>query len=325
LVRDIPHRVDWDRDLEKAPLPQLKELDMSSNEHQSAKRKYASRRRISPLEEAQWLQAADAGDKPGTIAKRAGVDVRTVRQHVERARVDKELAGVRLSMVHDAADLHQKDMLGVAAALEAILDASLHPLHFSLEQTPGEIRSAGKRYTALLRHTKGSGLPHALSLWVAAAKRYSDAVEELRQQLEVELAATDLDPGGTLTEMLLRLAPSTSYGALPPDELRWDVQGGELRKGAFRILADVTSRDDPRAVDAQRQYAHVWLKISAAPPVMDLCNLHAAEPKRERVRDLLEDLRLRRYLGPAVCPWCPGSLAAPRRTTAARRARVLAT
>lgn len=294
---------------------------MSTRQHQSAKPQYPGRRRISPREEAQWLQAAEAGDGLATIAKRASVDVRTVRQHVDRARIEKELAGVRLSMVHVAADLHQQDMLGVAVALEAVLDPSLHSLHFSLEQTPGEIRRAGKRYTALVRHTKGSGLPHALSLWEASVKGYATAVGKLRDHLEIELPATDVDPDGTVTEMLGRLGQCTSYGALPPDELRWHVQGGDLRKGAFRILADITSLDEQRAAEAQRQYAQVWTTISAEPPVTDLCDLHAAGHTRDRLRDLLEDLRLRRYLGYGVCSWCPGSLAAPRRTTAAGSSR----
>ena len=94
-------------------------------------------------------------------------------------------------------------------------------------------------------------------------------------------------------------------------------------RAAFRILADVTALDDQRAVDAQQQYAQVWTKISGEPPVTDLCDLKADGPTRDRVRGLLEDLRLRRYLGHAVCPWCPGSLAAPRRTAAAASSRAL--
>jgi hypothetical protein len=255
------------------------------------------------------------------IAKRSNVDVRTVRQHVDRARIDKELAGVRLSMVQVAADLHQQDMLGVAAALEAVLDGSLHSLQFSLGQTPGEIRSAGKRYVALVRHTKGSGLPHALSLWQAATNRYAALIKEMSDRLEIEVAATDLDPEGAAHEMLGRLAQSASYGTLPPDELAWIVQGGDLRKGAYSILAGVTSPDDPRALDAQRQYADVWTTVSTDRTVTDLCKLQVAGQTRDRVRDLLEDLRLRRYLGHAVCPWCPGSPVAPRRTTAAASSR----
>lgn len=294
---------------------------MSTNTHQTAKSKYATRRRVSPSEEAQWLQAAAAGDPVAAIAKRASVDVRTVRQHVDRARIENELAGVRLSMVHVAADLHQQDMLGVAAALETVLDGSLHSLQFSLGQTPGEIRSAGKRYVALVRHTKGSGLPHALALWEAATKRYAALIKEMSDHVEVEVAATDLDPEGAVNEMLGRLAQCASYGTLPPDELAWNVQGGDLRKGAYRILAGITSPDDPRAVDAQRQYAEVWAMVSTDPAVDDLCKLQAAGQTRDRVRDLLEDLRLRRYLGHAVCRWCPGSPGAPRRTTAAASSR----
>ncbi|MHB8490355.1 MAG: hypothetical protein ACYDCS_09325 [Candidatus Dormibacteria bacterium] len=296
---------------------------MSTNSQHSAKSKYATRRRIFPKEEATWLQAAEAGDPLATIAERASVDIRTVKQHVDRARIDKELAGVRLSMVQVAADLHQQDMLAVAAALEAVLDPSLHSLHFSLEQTGGEIRVAGKRYEALVRHTKGSGLPHALSLWGGVTRRYATAIGQLSEQLEVELAATKLDLEGTSREMLGRLGQCASYGTLPPDELAWRIQGGDLRKGAFRILADVTSLDDPRAVDAQRQYAQVWTKISGEALVTDLCDLQADGQIRDRVRDLLEDLRLRRYLGHAVCPWCPGSLAAPRRRAAAASSRAL--
>jgi predicted RNase H-like HicB family nuclease len=59
--------------------------------------------------------------------------------------------------------------------------------------------------------------------------------------------------------LLAPQAARASYGTLPPDELAWRIQGGDLRKGALRILAAVTSLDDPRVVDAQRQYATVPL------------------------------------------------------------------
>jgi hypothetical protein len=286
----------------------------STNQQLETTTKLATRRRVTAAQEAQWLQAANAGDAPKTVAKRAGVDVRTVRQHVDRARVERELAAVRLTMVQVAADLHQQDLLGVAAALEAILDPSLHSLQSSLDQTPGEIRAAGKLYRALLKHTKGSGVPHALLVWGAAAKRFAAAVEELRRQLEVEVARTTLDPDGTTTAMLGRLAQCASYGALPPDDLPWHVQGGDLRKGVFRILAGATSLDEPQVVDGQREYARLWTTISTASPIAELGALRSAESTRLRVRDLLEDLRLRRYLGPATCQWCPGSQATPRRT-----------
>jgi hypothetical protein len=292
------------------------DLVVSTNQHGEAIDKIARRRRITTSQAAQWLQAAEGGDALGVIATRHSVDVRTVRQHVDRARVEKELAAVRRSMVQAAADLHQQDLLGVAAGLEAVLDPSSHSLQFSLDLTPSVIRSAGKRYQALLKHTKGSGLPHALALWEAAAKRYAIGIGELQSQLRIEIAHTNLDPDGTVGAMLSLLAQCAGYGAVPPDDLPWDVQSGDLRKATFRILASATSLDEPRVIDAQEQYARLWTTISAASPVADLCALHSAGPLRERVRDLLEDLRLRRYLGPATCTWCPGSRTEPRRKSA---------
>jgi uncharacterized protein (DUF2236 family) len=103
-----------------------------------------------------------------------------------------------------------------------------------------------------------------------------------------------------------------------PDRLVWRVEAGDLCKGAYHIVADVSAMDEPRAVDAQEQHALLWTTISAAPPVEDLCALRSAEATRERVRDLLEDLRLRRYLGPGTCRWCPGAPATPRRKTGNR-------
>jgi hypothetical protein len=291
---------------------------MSTNRRAEAIKERKKRRRISSSEEATWLQAAEAGDALAGIAKRAGVDVRTVRQHVDRAKLEKEVGAVRLSMVRAAADLHQQDLLGVAASLEAALDPSIHSLHASLELTPGAVRSAGKRYTALVGHTKGSGLPHALSLWEAAAGRYATAVAQLRQLLEGEIGDTTLSPEGTVDQMLVRLAQCADYGAVAPDRLVWRVEAGSLRKGAYHIVADVSAMDEPRAVDAQEQHALLWTTISAAPPVADLCALRSAEATRERVRDLLEDLRLRRYLGPGTCRWCPGAPATPRRKTGNR-------
>jgi hypothetical protein len=107
------------------------------------------------------------------------------------------------------------------------------PVRVSLGQTPGEIRSAGKRYVALVRQTKGSGPPHALSLWDAATRRNAALLKQMSDRLEVEVAATGLDPDGTLHEMLARLGQCASYGTLPPDELARNVQGGDLRQGAF--------------------------------------------------------------------------------------------
>ena len=103
-------------------------------------------------------------------------------------------------------------------------------------------------------------------------------MEQLRKRLQIEVAASGMgSEGGTLAEMLGRLGQCASGGAVPPDQLPWQLQGGDLHKGAYRIVPGIASLEDPRVLAARHAYAQLWTKISTEPAVADLCGLQAAE------------------------------------------------
>ena len=273
------------------------------------------RHSVTATDETEWLGAVERGEALAVVARRAGVDRRTVRDHVARARDERELREVRRQLFVGAAQAHQQELLGLAASLEALLSVSAHSLRESLEMTPPWLRSAGKVYQALLRHTTGSGLPSSLSRWSAAATRYEALVSRLAGRLGTEIVSSGLDLEGAVHHLLRAATHCVSVAELPADELPWRVEGGELRKGAVRLLGEVASLGDTRVVAAQEQYTRLWDTLRTSDEVAELCALRtSAGPIRERLADQLEDIRLRRYLGPGTCRWCPGSRSSGRRT-----------
>ena len=141
-------------------------------------------------------------------------------------------------------------------------------------------------------------------------------MEQLRKRLQIEVAASGMGSGGvTLEEMLGRLGQCASGGAVPPDQLPWRLRAVTAQRGVPHCPRDRLARGSARPGGAARLRTAVDEDQHRAGG----SDSRAAGSRvtRDRVRDLLEDLRLRRYLGHAVCPWCPGSSAAPRRTQAA--------
>jgi hypothetical protein len=294
-----------------------RELKTGAEGREMAHRDAKPRRVIHAAEEAGWLSQIEAGETLAAIASRSGVQIRTVREHVKRARAASELAQARREGLRTALAAHEQGMLNSAAWFRGQLSAN--PLYRALEATePDPQSAAGKLHRALLAHTRDSGLPYLARRWSAVAKSYRDGIAGVERQLPDAVARVRLDQRA-VSELLYVVRLGASAGEIQPDDdiQPWNVrEGSELCRGMYCIASGIRALDDPQAIAAQATYAQLRTDLAGWVEVRALCALPATAGRvREKLIDELDNIALRRYLLDGTCEWCPGVPARRRRAT----------
>ena len=76
---------------------------------------------IPPAQRREWLERWERGERKDDIAKKDRRNPRTVADHIERARLERDLEQARQEQLRDALQAHQQDMLGLIAHLIAAI------------------------------------------------------------------------------------------------------------------------------------------------------------------------------------------------------------
>ena len=74
--------------------------------------------KISSGERRKWLERSENGDPIIGIAEGSGRDVRSVRAHIEKARLERNFEYAQRDQLRDALQGHQQDMLRLLANLK---------------------------------------------------------------------------------------------------------------------------------------------------------------------------------------------------------------
>lgn len=80
--------------------------------------------KIAAGERRSWLNFSEGGKPIPEISKEAGRDVRTIREHIERARLERDFEAAQREQLREALRDHQRDMLTV---LQNIRDSTYVP------------------------------------------------------------------------------------------------------------------------------------------------------------------------------------------------------
>ena len=80
------------------------------------------RAKISAAQRREWLERYERGERQDELAKKAGVNPRTVRDRIERARLERDFELAQREQLREALRSHQKDMLDL---LERIAQQSI--------------------------------------------------------------------------------------------------------------------------------------------------------------------------------------------------------
>lgn len=73
--------------------------------------------KIAPGQRRGWLERFEQGDSIDKIARDASRDVRTVREHVEKARLERDFESAQRDQLREALRAHQQDMLALLVHL----------------------------------------------------------------------------------------------------------------------------------------------------------------------------------------------------------------
>ena len=91
---------------------------------------------VSPAERVDWLERWERGNRVDRIARESGRNPRTVKIHIDQARIERELEEARRDQLREALHRHQQDLLGLVdrlreTVLTPVLPDSTEGLSFS--------------------------------------------------------------------------------------------------------------------------------------------------------------------------------------------------
>ena len=235
-------------------------------------------KRVSPVLAEKWRTEVDAEISVAQIAAREGVQERTIRRHVARARTAQGTTDTRRTLLIDALRRHQEDLTTLASALSRAVTAP-----------PARVRvSDALPAAALADHLGRIPAGKALRRWLALADTYPDIRQALWDRAAAEPVVADLRAQG--------VGQDTS--ATDVCQLAEGVALGALRPVAFGV---------PEAdylVVKEREFllaSQVWPEFTAAANCVT-----DARAIRQGLSDALEVIRLRRYIS-GSCRYCPDS------------------
>lgn len=151
---------------------------------------------VKPETRREWLDRVDKGETPPQIAERDEFDVRTVRKHVELARLERDVQQARSAVLRDALESHYRDLIETARNIE--------------NQVSGEAQVSLEKeqplMTGLRQHMPRSPLWGNLKSWNQTLTELAALQDTVRQKLAASIkddgrlnAIISYDANGVIT------------------------------------------------------------------------------------------------------------------------------
>lgn len=279
--------------------------------------------KVPPATRRDWLEAHERGQRIDAIAREAGRTERTVKEHIELARQEREQGEVRSGLLRDAYQRHYEDLLAFAQHLRQVANTP----------TPGGLRADSDRrslmlWDALRSHIPNSGLWKACREWEDWAQRLANTRSAITVQIATAVASC---VRGYFPEARQDwLVNSLSYAAnsVIPGEtgplkgMEYDIEPGpegqRVRWGNY-VLAELKEADQARAAELVEKHKQLVSQVIAWEPTTKLPQVHHNWTQaRDAIDEQVEVLLLRRLL-PGRCQLCPGSVSGRARKSRRRR------
>jgi hypothetical protein len=182
----------------------------------------------------------------------------------------------------------------------------------NLHGDPGRLAVAGKWLDALTAHTQREHLAERVSAWTELLAQWNDAEERTRETLVVRVKEASLRPDSAVDALHeWAVVPYARSGKFPagPEDLgaRWrnEPGGKEVWLGPFRILTG-SDLSEPAGVAGQERFLAIWSGLTDDEQVHQLRAIYvAAQPVRDEMVDILDDVAMRGSFRGTSCLWCP--------------------
>jgi hypothetical protein len=134
---------------------------------------------VKPEKRREWLDRVEKGETPPQIAESDEFDVRTVRKHVELARMERDIQQARSAVLRDALESHYRDLLETARSIgsQVFAEASV-----SLEKEQPLM-------TGLRQHMPRSPLWENLRKWNRTLAESAELESVIRTNVQKEIEA----------------------------------------------------------------------------------------------------------------------------------------
>lgn len=263
--------------------------------------------KIPPATRREWLEAYDRGERIDKIARDAGRTERTIKEHIKRARQEREQREVRAGLLREAYQRHYEDLLDVAKRLQ---EAAQMPSPNGL--LPIVDRRTQMLVDALRSHIPDSRLWRVWKEWEDRAQRMDAAAVETKARLAKAVDRTFAEAGtgvsrDWLIESLWAAITKAARGeSLDGMEYRIEstAEGPSLRWGAYGLSAAGVDETALRVLQDHHQQLvqEVTAREDYVGNVRDALRRWAKA--RDDIDQEIEILLLRRLL-PGQCNLCP--------------------
>jgi hypothetical protein len=132
---------------------------------------------VKPEKRLEWLKRSELGETPPQIAEADSVDVRTVRKHVELARMERDVKEARSAVLRDALEAHYRDLLDTVRDIQSRIAA----------ESPVPLEKDVPLMLGLRQHVPRSRLWENLRKWNRTLQELAELEDTLPPRIQEEI------------------------------------------------------------------------------------------------------------------------------------------
>ena len=262
---------------------------------------------VKPETRREWLDRIEKGETPPQIAESDQFDVRTVRKHIELARLERDVQQARSAVLRDALESHYRDLIEMTRNIESQVFAEAS---VSLEKD--QPLMAGLR-----QHMPRSPLWGNLRIWNQTLTELTALQDMIRQKL-----VASIKDDGRLKAIVSRGASGVVTAAA--DVLLFQMQAWSRGREGLKIDRDIHSEKAPEGRFIMRygfshfeeiEESHVETikavlidiesKLKNWPEYLEMEKLYSKLARLKKgIGEVLTVVLLRRIV-PGKCKYCP--------------------
>jgi hypothetical protein len=263
---------------------------------------------VKPEKRLEWLQRVEKdGETLTHIAETDSFDIRTVRKHVELARVERDVHQARTEVLRNALESHYSDLLGTVRNIEKLVSGK-------------EMVSMEKEQAlvfGLRQHMPRSRLWENLRKWNRTLKELNESFIVIHNKIEQEVEADGrlneiVSQGAEVVipatvEVLLHQVKAWARGWQGLD-IEHDIHVEKASEGKVRMRYGFSSfgEIEEGCVETIRAaLIDLESKLIQFPEYLELKKLYGRLGRLEAsIKEILTTIQLRRIV-PGRCKYCP--------------------
>jgi hypothetical protein len=260
---------------------------------------------IKPEKRLEWVKRVEQGETPPHIAEADHVDVRTVRKHVELARMERDIQEARSSVLRNALEGHYRDLLEIAQDIQTRISQRAA---VSMEQP---------LILGLRQHMPRSPLWENLRKWNQTLRELAELENALPQKVRDGIEE-DGRLGGIVSHDENEVIPA-AVDVLVHQMRQWVISSkGLLLERNFRLEKASEGRvrviygfshfgeiDESQALIIKNVIADFELKLKQWPEYLEMEKLvNRLSRSGNAIREPVTVILLRRIV-PGRCKYCP--------------------